>query len=370
MAVAEPNRVVRRTLESTVTEMIAPASVLDADSSEWGLALQADLVVSREVLMQEADRVRYVGLVQCLLDSAKKALLVTGYEMVPGSGSSSIHLHEPLSETLRRLAPEVELYPLREEQEVTTFLVLKPPLHRHPRDYGPDTLRKVIDKHPNPIRLAAVRMSAWKTVGFFPDHEPRLFEYPTAAEIVSDLLPKGSRIADVGAGVNPLVPYLHAHGYLLDSVDPSRLHRPWPPPRNSNEWGFIDYAKGGWAHRSWNCTLDRLPISPPFDGIICVSVIEHLKARKRRSLLRDMARRVRPGGIVVLTVDLVRGNDELWNRVEGKTVERARVHGTFDDVIAEAGAAGLKLLESNRIRNWGDVRVDIGLFVLQQEPVS
>jgi cyclopropane fatty-acyl-phospholipid synthase-like methyltransferase len=61
--------------------------------------------------------------------------------------------------------------------------------------------------------LLSLRTSAWSTIGFFPDHTPRLWEYPTAAELLMNLLKPGSRILDIGAGVNPLVPYLAEKGY-------------------------------------------------------------------------------------------------------------------------------------------------------------
>jgi len=166
---------------------------------------------------------------------------------------------------------------------------------------------------------------------------PRVWEYPVVARLIHDSLPAGSRLVDIGAGVTPLAPYLSAQGYVVDTVDPSDIRRTWPPQPDWNEWDFLDYADAGLAHRSWNCTLGDLPLTQ-FDGAYSVSVIEHLEADQRRSLLGDISARVRNGGLVVLTIDLQRGSDALWNRNRGVQVEDPGRHGTFDGIVAEGAA--------------------------------
>ena len=182
------------------------------------------------------------------------------------------------------------------DSEMTTFVVLRPPALRHPRDYSPTTLAPLIARHPDPNLLLAIRLRAWRTLGFYPDHAPRLWEYPVVAQLVADSLPPGSNLVDVGAGVTPLAPFLTSRGYVVDTVDPSQIRRTWPPQPDWNEWDFLDYESAGLAHRSWNCTLDELPRRPQFDGAYSISVIEHLPAKKRRALLADISARVRPGG--------------------------------------------------------------------------
>ena len=163
-----------------------------------------------------------------------------------------------------------------------------------------------MDRHPDPLMLAVLRLHARQSTGFYPDHAPRLWEYPVVARLITDGLPAGSRLVDVGAGVNPLAPFLPDRGYLVDTVDPSPTVRTWPPQPDWNEWDYLDYGAAGLARRSWNCTLDQLPLRPQFDGVYSVSVIEHVPADSRRALLADISVRTRLGGLVILTIDLER----------------------------------------------------------------
>jgi SAM-dependent methyltransferase len=333
--------------------------------------VRADLTLCLDVLIHQPDDASYRDQVDRLWASAERALVVSGYEKPLDTLAPMVHFHEPLSATLRSVAPDAELYPVREEHGITTFVALRPQPVPHPRDLRSATLSSVIDRHPDPLSLLGLRLDGRRTVAFFPDHVPRLWEYPVTAGLIVEHLPAGSRLVDVGAGITPLAPFLTGRGYLVDTVDPSEIHRAWPPAQDWNEWGFLDYAEAGFGHRSWNCTLDELPESTVFDGVISISVIEHIPATSRRALLQAIAVRLRPGGLMVLTVDLIRGSTELWNRNMGQIVDEPRQHGTFQDVITEGSAVGFELVRSEVVREWGDVEVDIGLIVMRRsEPAA
>jgi len=327
--------------------------------------VQADLTVCLDVLFRQADYASYCDLVDRLLRSTR-ALVVSGYEHPPQTSSPGDHFHEPLSTSIRRFDHEAEIYPVRAEDEITTCLVLRAPASRHPRDFRARILPDLVGRHPNLLRLIDLRIAAWKATGFYPNHAPRLWEYPAVADLVTDLLPPESRIVDIGAGVTPLVPYLTALGYLIDTVDPSPIHRLWPPQPDWNEWEFLDYAAAGLARGSWNCTLDQLPRSSTFDGAYSISVIEHLPAVDRRALIGEIRDRLRPGGVAILTVDLVRGSDHVWNRNRGLKVEEDALHGTLHDLVSEISGAGFELLRVEPVRNWGQARVDILLVVARR----
>ena len=329
--------------------------------------VRADLTICLDVLIHQSDAATYRDQVARLWDSADRALVISGYEQPLGTVSPMVHFHEPLSATLLAIAPDAEYYPVREEHGITTFVVLRPLSAPHPRDLRASTLSSVIDRHPDPLTLLALRLDGRRTLGFFPDHVPRLWEYPVTAGLIMEHLRAGSQLVDVGAGVTPLAPFLTGRGYVVDTVDPSEIHRAWPPAQDWNEWGFLDYAEAGLGHRSWNCTLGELPESTVFDGAFSISVIEHIPATGRRALLKAIAARLRPGGLMVLTVDLTRGRMDLWNRNMGQLVDEPGRHGTFQDVITEGTSAGFELVRKDVVREWGDVEVDIGLIVMRRK---
>lgn len=324
---------------------------------------QADLTLCLDVLIHQADAAQYRRLVAELVESTRTALVVSGYQRPFTTTSPMVFFHEPLEQTVAHADPNLEIYPLRAEHEVTTFLALSPPPVRHPRDFSSASLRQVIGRHPNPLRLCDIRRSSWQTVGFYPDHAPRLWEYPAVADIVESAAPPGASIIDVGAGVSPLAPYLTLHGFSVDTLDPSPVHRSLPPGPECNEWDFLDYAAAGLARRSWNCPLHEVPAEHRYHVAYSVSVIEHLPAADRRALLSEMARRLLPSGVVILTVDLTRGTDILWNRVRGEQVEDDGLHGNFQDLVEEVSAQRLTIVGAETVRGWGDVPVDIGLVV-------
>jgi hypothetical protein len=328
--------------------------------------VEADITLCLDQLTYPMDAPQYQDLVALLWKSSRKALIVRGYENPEGIRDPDVRFHEPLSTTLRNVALDAEIYPLKDDPVAPMIVLLRSPADKHPRDFPPATLSLVSDRHPDPLSLITLRLHARRTTGFYPDHAPRLWEYPVVGALIAEHLPPGSRLVDIGAGVTPLAPFLTSRGFVVDTVDPSQTVRTWPPQPDWNEWDFLDYGREGLANRSWNCTLDRLPVRPPFDGGYSISVIEHVPAPVRQALLANISLRIRLGGLVVLTIDLVRGSDSLWNRNLGIEVEEPTLHGTIQDVVEECAAVGLQLFRNDVVRDWGESNVDIGLLALHQ----
>jgi 2-polyprenyl-3-methyl-5-hydroxy-6-metoxy-1,4-benzoquinol methylase len=333
-------------------------SLADADTS-------ADLVLCLEELCHLRDEARARDLLRLLWQSTARALVVRVPHRRDGAAAGATVEGGPAT-MLGEVASGAELYPLGTDGACATYVAYRESGAKHPRDFGPPTLAPLVTRHPDPRTLLELRLHALGTTGFYPDHAPRLWEYPVVATLITEHLPRGSRLLDVGAGVTPLAPYLTSRGYVVETVDPSTVVREWPPQPDWNEWDFLDYGAAGLAHRSWNCTLDQLPTEPPFDGAYSISVIEHVPSNIRRCLLRDISARTALGGLVVLTIDLVRGADDLWNRNLGVVVEDIAHHGTFDDVVGECAAVGLETFARETVRDWGDTRVDIGLLALRK----
>jgi len=362
----------REDLQAARARVIAAVRPGDVCELEGALdeVTEADLVVSMEELTFPLTGREQRDAAGRLWRAARRALVVRGF----GDAPTGLDMHtasgEPLSATLRFIAPDAEVYPIASDGPLTTFVVLRPPHDKHPRDFGSATLATVVARHPDPLTLFELRMHALRTTGFYPDHAPRLWEYPVVVKLIGEHLPTGSRILDVGAGVTPLAPFLAGRGHVVETVDPSPVVRTWPPQPDWNEWDYLDYGAAGLARRSWNCTLDQVPAEPAFDAVYSVSVIEHVPAEARRSLLADIAARTRLDGLVVLTIDLVRGRDDLWNLNLGVEVEALAEHGTLEDVVGECSAVGLETFAQEIVRDWGpDTRVDIGLLALRQTRV-
>ena len=326
-----------------------------------------DLVLSLDVLIHPSRVEEYRALVKNLANRAARALVVSGYDVPPTAASPMIHFHEQLSATLRAIDPSYELYPLRYEHEITTFLVLRRPIERHPRDFSANERQDLLRRNPRPVLLAAMQSLAWTTVVFYPNHEPRFIEYPLVATAIRDRLQAGAQVLDVGAGVNPLVPYLTAIGFHVDTLDPSNDIRVWPPKPDWNEWGYLDLGELDFARRSYNAVMeDVLDELPQYDATFSVSVIEHLPAVTRRALLGSMFSKTAKGGWTLLTIDVERGKHALWNKNLGAQVDIPHEHGTFEDVLSEATSAGYHVDLHEIIRDVGHPQVDIGWIVLRK----
>jgi hypothetical protein len=359
------HRVVVPSIEAMAERSGALSGVVSEEPREhW-----ADLTIALDVLQHVASADDYRRMVELLWEWTNGALIVSGIADCFGQRKSGEHYHEPLRHTLRAVAPDAEVYPVAADDSSETVAVIRSPEHPHPRDFGSETLEPLIDRIPDPAALLTMRLSARSTTGFYPDHSPRLWEYPVVARLVTEHLDPGSRLVDVGAGVSPLSPFLNSRGYLVETVDPSPNVREWPDHLEWNEWGYLDYAARGLATRSWNCTLDRLPSRPSFDGVYSVSVIEHVPAKKRRALLADISSRTRVDGLVVLTIDLQPGTDDLWNYDMGVQVDDPSRHGTLQSVVEECSAVGLELFYEERVRDWPVTHVEIGLLALRQRAV-
>ncbi len=118
------------------------------------LELAADLVICLDVLIHQPALGEYESLVGRLLAAAGRALVVSGYERPPTSGSPIVYFHEPLSTTIARLAPEARLTPLRREHEITTFLVLQPGAVVERMPSAPPSVR------PRPFRARPRRLAS------------------------------------------------------------------------------------------------------------------------------------------------------------------------------------------------------------------
>lgn len=140
-------------------------------------------------------------------------------------------------------------------------------------------------------------------IGLFPGSQlygSRLWEYPFAI-LAADLQP-GMACADVGCGRTPFTVYLSRHpGIQVTGFDPDV----GGDEKRTTAFGVnADFVRRtGLDIRP--CGMVRLEAPDNhFDRVFCLSVIEHLDAPTARAGLREMARILKPGGRLIVTMDV------------------------------------------------------------------
>jgi SAM-dependent methyltransferase len=235
---------------------------------------------------------------------------------------------------------------------------------RHPRDISEDDLSRAMQAAARPDLLLRLVDISRRTFGFFPDHYHYPIGYPWVARILEDLSP-GSRVLDVGAGLNPLPIFLAERGATVECVDPHPLVRAPPPASDWNEWGFFDYRRVHSNITAHHCTIaDYAPIGD-FDAIYSAAVIAHMPRDVRENALRRCIELLRPEGRLLLTADLIPATEFLWNFSEGLMVEPPEQHGTIADVLQLISGLGVQINEARVHRMTPPARTDL-LFVACQ----
>ena len=150
----------------------------------------------------------------------------------------------------------------------------------------------------------------------------RQWEYPWAV-LNADLRP-GLVVLDAGCGASPLLPYLawKWEGLSLygadigeDTEGPIRMK-----VRLLKAIGYVP-IEGFYPNLDRRIhfrqeSLERMSFSDDFfDRIFCISVMEHIAVGVQPQAMREMARVLRPGGKLVMTMDLPRGDPHAANYV-------------------------------------------------------
>lgn len=183
-----------------------------------------------------------------------------------------------------------------------------------------------------PILLRSRRLR--QMTGF--DHWSRAWEYPWAVHAAE--FDRPARILDVGGGGSPFAPWLALQGHEAHVVDPSLDQGRsfvWDPARSAFRnlrtlakqgafrlagvrtlWGL---PGGGERRVSYYArSADRLGFPDGhFDRVFCLSVIEHVPHDLWPASMRELARVVRPGGRLVMTMDMEthEANARLYRRL-------------------------------------------------------
>jgi 2-polyprenyl-3-methyl-5-hydroxy-6-metoxy-1,4-benzoquinol methylase len=211
----------------------------------------------------------------------------------------------------------------------------------------PDLLRTLVD-------------TSRHAFGFFPDHYPHTINYPWITERLESL-PPGARVLDIGAGVSPLPLWLANRGCFVETVDSHRIVRTLPASDDWNGWGYFDYQQLSEKINSHQCAIQEFTPFAKFDAIYSASVLAHLTRQARDKTLRNCREWLRPGGSLLLAIDLIPSSDFLWNRVEDRWVEPLLNHGTIRDIVQQLHSLDFEINQSQLVRMVRKSRTDLFL---------
>lgn len=294
---------------------------------------QADVVICLDVLIHQKTREEYLKLIKALVDSTRQRLIVSGYDSYPkGEYTSDIcAYHEPLSKSLHELGGFNEIIVIGEYRGLSFIVADKnetgPALHQS--DLPVNILEQIISHVDRRDLLRLIIDVSRKYLGFYTKTSIRAIEYPWTLDKINNVHPK--KIADVGAGVSPLPMILAQNGYVVFTIDYHKTFRDLNQQDNWNEWGFLDYSQFDLTIKSYNIDILQFKPEDKFDLIYSVSVVEHMPRNVWKRFITWAATWLKPGGTLLLTLDLIPGSEMLWNLSEGVEVEKTSQHGSLKD---------------------------------------
>jgi 2-polyprenyl-3-methyl-5-hydroxy-6-metoxy-1,4-benzoquinol methylase len=306
-----------------------------------------DYVVCMDVLIHQSSEAAAKDLLQHLVRVARKGIIFSVHsKAIEASGISfdSSNLKNDVAAMLEISA----LHEMGNYRDVTLYFAEKGLGERHSvNDAGLQELAIGARFLDDTERLKELVGFSRKTIGFFPRTVSRTHEYPWFVKHMLGCA--GKRVLDVGAGVCCLPFYLAERGARVTTVDNHAIQRNGQPPETWNEWGYFDYSAIDPRIKSVNADMRSFDDGDKYDIVYSVSVIEHMPASVRRAVIAQISRLLRPGGQLLLSLDLVPSTNFLWNYSEGAVVEDAGIHGSLDSIKDEIAACGVTIISESSL---------------------
>jgi SAM-dependent methyltransferase len=201
--------------------------------------------------------------------------------------------------------------------------------------------RKLTPRFLRPTRLG-IRMSG--PFAFQPNNDTRVFEYPWAFEALA--VAPGLRVLEIGGSLSGFQFVLDRAGCQVVNVDPgTQAHgRGWPVTQDA-----IRRINRGLGTRVdlRNCFLEQAGLDEAaFDRVVSISVLEHIPETELPSLLAEIRRVLKPGGLFVLTLD-------LFLDLAPFTDATANVYGGNISVRWLVEQSGLEMVHGDRTELYG-----------------
>ncbi|GAA3431850.1 class I SAM-dependent methyltransferase [Kutzneria kofuensis] len=177
------------------------------------------------------------------------------------------------------------------------------------RKWGAPGRNMAVDGMNPQQRLADPDPKRFGPFGFQFPNEIRTFEYPFAA---SHVPPGPRRVLDVGAGLSGLQFVLDMQGADVTVVDPAAAISDDEAPTEANFWLVLRHADHAKLNELFGTSVTLVGEgvqhwdhpAESFDTVVCLSVLEHVDPVEAREMLDAITRLLKPGGQLLLTVDL------------------------------------------------------------------
>ncbi len=308
--------------------------------------VEGDAVICLDVLIHQKQASEYNALIRRLANASRQRLIVSGFNQ-PQATAGICTFHRPLVNALEETGLFSEISVIGQYRDLDLVVADKRRLDStvHPNDIEAADFNEASRLSKRPDLLRNLVDLSRETFGFYTRHFPRTIEYPWVADKLESL-PRGQRVLDLGAGLNPLPLFLARRGARVDTVDSHPQVRVPPTVPSWNEWGFYDYARVHPNLRSHNLSAFDFEPDAPLDVVYSVSVIEHMPRATWEAILTRCRRWLAKNGRLILTIDLIPGTESLWNYAEGLEVEPVAVHGTVTDLIRCLDGLGFTPSES------------------------
>jgi 2-polyprenyl-3-methyl-5-hydroxy-6-metoxy-1,4-benzoquinol methylase len=323
----------------------------------------SDTVLCLDVLIHQQSKESYENLIKLLIEKTNKRLIVSGYRKSPDKSHMCFY-YEDVVASLEKENVFKYIFKIGNYRGLDVIVADKGELERQPNNLNDIENNQLItflneyEKIDAELLFESVYVSRG-LFGWYTKHLPRIYEYPWLLnEVGRDL--NGKIVADFGAGVTPLPVLLSLRGAHVITIDNNEMSRSLSSINKANEWGYFDYSKIDTEIQSINESLTKNTFQEDYIDIwYSISVVEHMPAAIRREILSIMYGTLKSEGKLLLTVDLSRNSNALWNKSGGQQVESPDEHGTLNDVLIELKLLGFINIEIDVVKIPDTEMVDI-----------
>ena len=310
---------------------------------------KCELVLCLDVMIHQATASDYAMLLDFLVSKTQTRLVVSGYTK-EADKSHMCYFYESIYESLNRTGAFKCIYKIGEYRGLDLVVadkVLAPHFFfegKAPNDLSEDVLCDFLQRESyerSDLLYEAICVSR-SYFGWFTKHAPRLYEYPWLLLMFGRNL-KEMNIIDFGAGVSPLPIMLNMRGAKVHTIDTSLMKVDIAHIERQNEWGFLDYGQLCKNIESHNAEfVSNLFEESSIDIFYSISVVEHLPVEARKQTLKVVKQVLKKNGKILLTIDLKKNTNNIWNYSENKIVEDELTHGNLISLKVELEDIGFQ----------------------------